>query len=38
MYEGMGYSTTGDAWLAWSMGEEAREQRRAARDDSAGAA
>jgi len=38
MYEGMGYTTSGDAWLAWSMGEEAREQRRAARDDSAGAA
>lgn len=37
MYEGMGYSTAGDAWLAWSMGEEAREQRRAARDAVAGA-
>ncbi len=36
MYEGLGYTTAGDAWLAWSMGEEAREQRRAARDALAG--
>jgi Replication initiator protein, pSAM2 len=38
MYEGMGYTTAGDAWLAWSMDQDAREQRRAARDDSAGTA
>jgi len=36
MFEGAGYTTAGDAWLAWSMGEEAREQRRAARDALAG--
>jgi hypothetical protein len=37
MFEGIGYSSAGDAWLAWSMGEEAREQRRAVRDALAGA-
>ena len=38
LFEGIGYSSAGDAWLAWSMEDEAREQCRAARDDSAGAA
>ncbi len=36
MYEGLGYTTAGDTWLAWSMEQDAREQRRAARDAVAG--
>jgi hypothetical protein len=32
MFEGAGYTTAGDAWLAWSMEQDGREQRRAARD------
>jgi hypothetical protein len=31
-YAGIGYTTAGDAWLAWSMGEEARRMRRVARE------
>lgn len=31
-YEGLGYTNAGDAWLAWSLEHNAREQRRAARD------
>jgi hypothetical protein len=36
VYEGLGYTTAGDAWLAWSMEHDAREQRGAARDAVAG--
>jgi hypothetical protein len=32
-YGGMGYTTAGDAWLAWSLGEAVREMRRVARDE-----
>jgi len=32
-YAGMGYTTAGDAWLAWSMHQIAREQRRAAQEE-----
>jgi hypothetical protein len=32
-YAGTGYTTAGDAWLAWSMGESARDMRRVAREE-----
>jgi hypothetical protein len=32
-YAGIGYTTAGDAWLAWSMLEDARERRRVVREE-----
>jgi hypothetical protein len=32
-YAGLGYTTAGDAWLAWSMLQDARERRRVAREE-----
>jgi len=32
-YQGRGYTTPGDAWLARSMGQQAREMRRVAREE-----
>jgi len=32
-YAGLGYRTAADAWLAWSMRQDAREQRRIAREE-----
>jgi len=32
-YAGLGYRTAADAWLAWSMRQDARERRRIAREE-----
>jgi hypothetical protein len=32
-YRGRGYTTAADAWLAWSLGEQAREMRRIGREE-----
>jgi hypothetical protein len=37
-YQGRGYSTFADAWLSRSLGEQTREMRRVARQDSSAVA